>query len=88
MVNFSWVSAQTWTSAQLEKANTAKDIALLTPDEKEAILYINLCRLYPQDFLKKNHHELSQMRQYHDWLIYAFARQNHVALCSLAVQKS
>ena len=57
MVNFSWVSAQTWTSAQLEKANTAKDIALLTPDEKEAILYINLCRLYPQDFLK---HELVQ----------------------------
>jgi hypothetical protein len=52
MVNFSWVSAQTWTSAQLEKANTAKDIAFLTPDEKEAILYINLCRLYPQDFLK------------------------------------
>ncbi len=51
MVNFSWVSAQTWTSAQLEKANTATNIASLTPVEKETILYINLCRLYPQDFL-------------------------------------
>jgi hypothetical protein len=51
MVNFSWVSAQTWTSAQLEKANTAKNSTYLTPVEKETILYINLCRLYPKDFL-------------------------------------
>lgn len=50
--NFSFVSAQTWTSAQLEKANTGRDIASLTPVEKETILYINLCRLYPKDFLK------------------------------------
>lgn len=27
-----------------------------------------------QNFFKRNHVEVSQMRQYHDWLIYAFAR--------------
>lgn len=51
MTNFSVVSAQTWSSAQLEKANTAKNSTHLTPVEKETILYINLCRLYPKDFL-------------------------------------
>ena len=30
-----------------------------------------------QIFLKNNLDEVSQMRQYHDWLIYAFARTNH-----------
>ena len=29
-----------------------------------------------QTFLKKNQAEVSQMKQYHDWLIYAFARKN------------
>jgi len=30
-----------------------------------------------QTFLKNNQAEVSQMKQYHDWLIYAFARTNH-----------
>ena len=30
-----------------------------------------------QNFLKKNQSKITQMRQYHDWLIYAFARTNH-----------
>ena len=30
-----------------------------------------------QNFLKKNQSEISQMKQYHDWLIYAFARTNY-----------
>lgn len=34
-------------------------------------LVINL-----QEFLKKNHTQINQMKQYHDWLIYAFARVN------------
>jgi uncharacterized protein YkwD len=46
------VNAQNWTTAQIEKANTAKNIEYLTTTEKECILYINLCRLYPKDFLK------------------------------------
>ena len=44
--------AQGWTNTQLETANTAKDIASLTSVEKDAIKYINLARLYPQDFAK------------------------------------
>lgn len=45
-------NAQSWTSYQIEKANTAKDIKLLTMMEKEVITYVNLCRLYPQQFLE------------------------------------
>ena len=29
-----------------------------------------------QNFLKNNQNQISQMKQYHDWLIYAFARTN------------
>ena len=52
LVQFSILNAQNWTTAQIEKANTAKNIEYLTTTEKECILYINLCRLYPKDFLK------------------------------------
>lgn len=41
-----------WTTVQLDKANTAKDVASLTAEEKEVIQYINLARLYPQLFVK------------------------------------
>jgi tetratricopeptide (TPR) repeat protein/uncharacterized protein YkwD len=46
------LNAQTWTEAQLLKANTAKDITYLTQPERETILYINLARMYPKDFAK------------------------------------
>ena len=52
LLTISFVSAQTWTSTQLTKANTAKDVTYLTTVEKECIMYINLCRLYPKDFVK------------------------------------
>ena len=42
--------AQTWTEKQLKLANTAID-ADITQVEKDAILYINLARLYPKLFL-------------------------------------
>jgi uncharacterized protein YkwD len=42
--------SQKWTKAQLEIANTAKDISYLTKVEKDVILYINLCRLFPKEF--------------------------------------
>ncbi len=42
--------AQIWTEEQLRLANTAKD-ADITQVEKDAILYINLARLYPKLFL-------------------------------------
>ncbi len=52
LIQFSIVNAQNWSSNQIEKANTAKNIAYLTNVEKECVMYINLCRLYPKDFLK------------------------------------
>ncbi len=44
---------QQWTAVQLQKANTAGDEYKLTNAEKEVILYINLCRLYPAIFAEK-----------------------------------
>lgn len=44
--------AQSWSKDQLLKANTAKDISFLQENEKEAIMYINLARMYPKEFLK------------------------------------
>lgn len=49
---YSIAYAQNWTHSQLTKANTAGEIEYLTKVEKECILYINLCRLYPKDFIK------------------------------------
>lgn len=46
------VFAQKWTAKQLADANTAKDITFLSKIEKETIMYINLARLYPKDFVK------------------------------------
>ncbi len=44
--------AQPWSAAQLESANTAKGAVYLSQAEKDVILYINLCRLYPDQFAK------------------------------------
>lgn len=46
------VFSQTWTTAQLAQANTAKDIPELSNIEKEIIKYINLARLFPKEFAK------------------------------------
>ena len=60
--------AQTWTETQRSKANTAKDITYLTAVEKECIMYLNLCRLYPQDFLKFELTKYFGNEQYGDYL--------------------
>ena len=44
-------SAQEFTTEQIEIANTAKSISYLTEIEKDAILYLNLARLFPQLFV-------------------------------------
>ena len=44
--------SQEWSAAQLEKANTAADVAGLSADEQTAIMYINLARLFPKDFVE------------------------------------
>ena len=48
---FSLISfSQSWTDEQLKSANTASDINYLSQVEKETIMYINLARMYPQEF--------------------------------------
>lgn len=46
------VFPQSWSKSQLDEANTAKDISYLAKSEKETIMYINLCRLFPKEFLE------------------------------------
>ena len=43
-------SAQEWIIQELSAANTAKDVEVLSSEEKEVICYINLARLYPKKF--------------------------------------
>lgn len=42
---------QTWTKEELTKANTLAKITDLTEVEKEAVMYINLARMYPKKFV-------------------------------------
>lgn len=42
----------TWTTAQLDAANTAKNETYLSAVERDAIMYVNLARLYPKEFAK------------------------------------
>lgn len=44
--------SQSWSKSQFDEANTARDISYLTKSEKETIMYINLCRLFPKEFLE------------------------------------
>ena len=46
------VYAQSWSTEQLQNANTAKNISYLTNAERDAIMYINLARLYPKEFVQ------------------------------------
>jgi uncharacterized protein YkwD len=51
--SFSLISfSQSWTDEQLNSANTAAHINYLTQVEKETIMYINLARMYPQQFVQ------------------------------------
>lgn len=68
LICFSFVQAQTWTSTQLAKANTAGNIGCLTSVEKECIMYINLCRLYPKEFLRNELLTYYGTKDYGDYL--------------------
>lgn len=61
-------AAQPWTSAQLNAANTAKDVAYLTTVEKDAIKYLNLARLYPKQFLALELNGYNGTKKYGDYL--------------------
>lgn len=45
--------SQVWSADQLAAANTANSTNYLTQVEKDVILYINLSRLYPQQFAQQ-----------------------------------
>ena len=42
--------AQSWNDDQIQIADQARDISYLSDAEKDAIKYINLCRMYPREF--------------------------------------
>jgi uncharacterized protein YkwD len=49
---FTHAFAESWSAEQLANANTASAINYLTQAEKDAIMYINLARLFPKEFVK------------------------------------
>ena len=79
-IQLSIAKAQNWTSNQIEKANTAKDVAYLTTIEKECVLYINLCRLYPKDFLKNEVLNYYGTAKYGDYVKNSSYRQSLINL--------
>jgi uncharacterized protein YkwD len=60
--------SQEWTTAQLDSANTAKDISDISDVEKEAIQYINLARMFPQLFLANELKDYTGPSRYGDFL--------------------
>ena len=45
-------NAANWTPEQIKTASTANEISYLTQPERDAIMYINLARLYPKQFVQ------------------------------------
>lgn len=44
--------AQSWTQAELNSANTAANVSVLTQEEKNVIMYCNLARMYPRRYVE------------------------------------
>lgn len=68
LLSYLFTPAQGWTDTELQSANTARDIQLLTTAEKETILYLNLCRLYPKKFAKLEVENYTAPPEYGDYL--------------------
>ena len=63
------VNAQQLSAAQLEKANTAKEVKELTFEEKQIIMYLNLARMYPKDYKQIEFHRKSAFwSNYRPWM--------------------
>jgi uncharacterized protein YkwD len=60
--------SQEWTTPQLDSANTAKETGSLTDVEKATIQYINLARLYPQQFVTNELENYAAPARYGDYL--------------------
>lgn len=56
-----------WSRAEMEQANTAKDISYLNAKEKEVIMFMNLARMFPQRYLEieARHWEYGRSNNYY-----------------------
>lgn len=68
-----------WTAQQIQSANTAKNIAYLTPTERVTILYINLARMYPKEFVKIELHNYNGTAKYGNFLKNSTYKQSLIA---------
>ena len=57
-----------WTDSEIMRANTGKDVTYLNDVEKEAILCLNLARLYPQKFIDLELKDFNGTPKYGDYL--------------------
>jgi uncharacterized protein YkwD len=80
--------SQGWTKSQLDKANTAKNISYLTKTEKEAIMYINLCRLFPKEFSNLEVSQYQIDEEYQDSVLVEFEEFKNSLLNDLLTRKA
>jgi hypothetical protein len=80
--------SQGWTRAQLDKANTAKNILYLTKTEKDAIMYLNLCRLFPKEFADLEVRQYQMGNEYEDSVLAEFDEFKKSLLNDLLTRKA
>lgn len=57
-----------WSKVELKKANTVKKISYLNEIEKEAVIVLNLARLYPKKFVEYELMDFNGTPKYGDYL--------------------
>lgn len=73
-------AAQNWSNEQLMKANTVREVQELAPEEKLAVLYLNLARMYPKEFVAKELDDYYGPKNSGDYLKYSAYKKTLVAM--------
>lgn len=80
--------SQKWAKHQIELANTANNVSYLTINEKEAIMFINLCRLFPGQFAQNEIANYNYNLEFDDSVLKEFEKYKKSLLNDLMVRKS
>lgn len=81
------VCAQTWNDDQVQLADLAREIPYLSDVEKDAIKFINLCRIYPQEFAEYEVKGYEMDSLYGVEVLQSFAEYKQSLLDQLRAQK-
>ncbi len=73
-------AAQKWSNDQLMQANTVRQIQELAPEEKAAVLYINLARMYPKEFVVKELEDYDGTKRFGNYLKNSSYKKSLIAM--------